>query len=133
VIPPVEPLTEVIDAPDSFINQSALSTLTDLYVPDSMPPPPDDLALQIEAIFQEIRQDDRSISEFFAFASELRRELPPRKQEGRIIEVFFDGITNDDGFKESLEAYLDEFGWVWSNLEIFCKPRALRKKRKPIY
>ncbi|OKL58286.1 hypothetical protein UA08_06748 [Talaromyces atroroseus] len=129
----MEALTEVINTPDSIIDQAGLSTLTDSYVPDFMPLPANDHTLQLEAISREIRQGARSLNDYFVFTSQLRCQLPRRKQEGHIVEAFFDGITSDDGFKTSLEEYLNEFGWVWSNLEIFCKPRALRKKRKPIY
>lgn len=118
---------EIINAQASFLDQEALSTLTESYIPDSMPPDP---IPPIEAIFQKIRQDNRSLGDYFAFTSQLRCGLPRRKQEGHIVEAFVDGIATDDAFKEALQEYLDEFGWVWSNLEIFCKPRALRKKRK---
>lgn len=96
-----------------------------------MPPPN-----LYDHIFRQIHQNGRTISDYLAFTSELRSQLPRRKQEGHIVEAFFDGITEDsDGtaFKASLEDYLDKAGWVWSNLEVFCKPRALRNKRRAIY
>ncbi|KAI7970358.1 hypothetical protein EIK77_007707 [Talaromyces pinophilus] len=109
---------------------STLSTLTDL--PDSIPPPN-----PYDPIFKQIYQNGRTTSDYLAFTSELRSQLPRRKQEGHIVEAFFDGITEDDAdgaaFKASLEDYLDKAGWIWSNLEVFCNPRALRNKRRAIY
>lgn len=119
-------------------SQTALSTLSTLTDPpesiilDSIPPPN-----PYDNIFQQIYQNGRTISDYLAFASDLRSQLPRRKQEGHIVEAFFDGITGDDAdgaaFKASLEDYLDKAGWIWSNLEVFCKPRALRNKRRAIY
>jgi hypothetical protein len=113
---------------------STLSTLTDLtesIIPDSIPPPN-----PYDHIFQQIHQSGRTISDYLALTSDLRSQLPRRKQEGHIVEAFVDGITEDaDGkaFKASLEDYLDKAGWIWSNLEVFCKPRALRNDRRAIY
>lgn len=113
---------------------STLSTLTDLtesVIPESMPPPN-----PYDNIFQQIHQNGRTISDYLAFTADLRSQLPRRKQEGHIVETFFDGITEDaDGkaFKASLEDYLDKAGWIWSNLDVFCKPRALKNKRRAIY
>ena len=138
--PSPEPHTEaeITNFPDSTISQTALSslsTLTDLpesIILDSIPPPN-----PYDHIFQQIYQNGRTISDYLTFTTDLRSQLPRRKQEGHIVEAFFDGITGDDAdgaaFKASLEDYLDKAGWIWSNLEVFCNPRALRNKRKAIY
>ncbi|PCG91445.1 Hypothetical protein PENO1_093840 [Penicillium occitanis (nom. inval.)] len=124
---------EITSVPDSMISQTALSTLSTLTdLPDSIPPPN-----PYDPIFKQIYQNGRTTSDYLAFTSELRSQLPRRKQEGHIVEAFFDGITEDDAdgaaFKASLEDYLDKAGWIWSNLEVFCNPRALRNKRRAIY
>lgn len=124
-----EPEAEITNVPDSMISQTALSTQS--IIPDTIIPPD-----PYDHIFQQMHQNGRTISDYFVFTSELRSQLPRRKQEGHIVEAFFDGITEDsDGaaFKASLEDYLDKAGWVWNNLEVFCKPRALRNKRRAIY
>lgn len=127
--PSPEPEAEITNVPDSMISQTALSTQS--IISDTIPSPN-----PYDHIFQQIHQNGRTISDYFVFTSELRPQLPRRKQEGHIVEAFFDGITEDsDGaaFKASLEDYLDKAWWVWSNLEVFCRPRALRNKRRAIY
>ncbi|KUL88337.1 hypothetical protein ZTR_05021 [Talaromyces verruculosus] len=138
--PSPEPHTEaeITNVPDSTISQTALSTLSTLTDPpesiilDSIP-----LPNPYDHIFQQIYQNGRTISDYLTFITDLRSQLPRRKQEGHIVEAFFDGITGNDAdgaaFKASLEDYLDKAGWIWSNLEAFCNPRALRNKRKAIY
>ncbi|RAO72308.1 uncharacterized protein BHQ10_008320 [Talaromyces amestolkiae] len=105
--PSPEPEAEITNVPDSMISQTALSTQS--IISDTIPSPN-----PYDHIFQQIHQNGRTISDYFVFTSELRPQLPRRKQEGHIVEAFFDGITEDsDGaaFKASLEDYLDKAGW----------------------
>ncbi|KAF5017370.1 hypothetical protein F66182_10704 [Fusarium sp. NRRL 66182] len=103
-----------------MISQTALSTQS--IIPDTIIPPD-----PYDHIFQQMHQNGRTISDYFVFTSELRSQLPRRKQEGHIVEAFFDGITEDsDGaaFKASLEDYLDKAGW--SEVEGECPREAWR-------
>ncbi|EED12260.1 conserved hypothetical protein [Talaromyces stipitatus ATCC 10500] len=131
-----EPVASTANLSESMVDLDALSTLTDSIIPDSMPPP-NPVPRQYDFIFCQIHQNGRTINDYFAFVSQLRSQLPRRKQEGHIVEAFFDGIAEDseDGhaFKASLKDYLDKVGWVWSHLELFFKPCALRNKKRALY
>lgn len=101
-------------------DEPALSTMTDSLIPDSMPVYRTTIS-PVDSIFQQIRQDDRELYDYFTFAAELRSELPRRKQEGHIVEVFFDGLASGSAVKMAMEEYLDALGWIWSNVEGFCR------------
>lgn len=129
----------VINTPaisQSHADEAAFSTLTESIIPDSFPPVLQPVS-QYETVSRRIRQGDQTIDEYFACTSRIRAELPRRKQEGHIVEAFFDGISEhtEEGrvVKAALEDYLDKAGWIWSNLEIFCRPRTWRNKRRAIY
>ncbi|CRG88340.1 hypothetical protein PISL3812_05370 [Talaromyces islandicus] len=100
-------------------NEAAISTMTESMVPDSMRLHP--AISPIDLILQQIKQDGRSLYEYFTFAAELRSELPRRKQEGHMVETFFDGLANDKTVKMEMEEYLDALGWIWGNVEGFCR------------
>lgn len=103
------------------VDEAALSTMTDSLIPDSMPVYPTTTISPVDSIFQQIKQDDRELYDYFTFAAELRSELPRRKQEGHMVEVFFDGLASDSAVKMAMEEYLDALGWIWSNVEGFCR------------
>jgi hypothetical protein len=93
--------------------------MTDSSIPDSMPVHP--TTSPIDFIFPQIKQENRDLYAYFTFAAEIRSELPRRKQEGHMVEAFFDGLANDKTIKIEMEEYLDALGWIWSNVEGFCR------------
>ncbi|KAH8694114.1 hypothetical protein BGW36DRAFT_399270 [Talaromyces proteolyticus] len=127
--------SQMMTIQDSIIDEAAISTMTDSWVPDSMPVK--NPISYIEAIFQRIKQETRNLHEYYTFAAELRFQLPRRKQEGHMVEVFFDGLRNDQTVKAAMEKYLDDLGWVWSNIENFCnhfkQPPTKQKQMKFVY
>ena len=66
--------------------------------------------------YENIKQDGRGLLEYFNFAEVTRSQLPPRKREGGIVEVFVGGL-DDTETKSHLEKRLDEDGWAWNALE----------------
>lgn len=68
---------------------------------------------------QTLKQDKLSLAAYYEHAAQLRSRMPRRKQEGHIVEAFVDGVS-DATIKKSMEWYLDETAWIWSNLEQFC-------------
>jgi hypothetical protein len=100
-------------------DEAAISAMTDSLIPDSMPVYP--AVSPIDLIFQQIKQDHHELYDYFTFAAELRSELPRRKQEGHMVEAFFNGLSNDSAVKMAIEEYLDALGWIWSNVEGFCR------------
>lgn len=69
-----------------------------------------------EAEYSMIRQDGRSLSEYFSLTEVGRCQLPPRKREGRIVEAFVAGLDDGD-VRGRLEERLDKEGWMWGVLE----------------
>ena len=69
-----------------------------------------------ETEYSMIKQDGRSLSEYFSLTEAGRGQLPPRKREGRIVEAFVAGLDDVD-IRGRLEKRLDEGGWMWSVLE----------------
>lgn len=65
-----------------------------------------------EADYSMIKQDGRSLSEYFSLTEAGRGQLPPRKREGRIVEAFVAGLDDVD-VRGCLEKRLDEEGWMW--------------------
>jgi hypothetical protein len=84
--------------------------------------------VSLEDVILQIRQDDQDLPHYLAMASTLRSQLPPRKQEGNMTEAFFEGLK-DDNVKQSMEQYLDKYGWIWSNLEHFCERQEGKVKK----
>jgi hypothetical protein len=95
-------------------------------VPDSGSSSP--VPVSLEDVILQIRQDDQDLPHYLAIASTLRSQLPPRKQEGSMTEAFFEGLK-DDNIKQSMEQYLDKYGWIWSNLEHFCEQQEGKVKK----
>lgn len=62
-------------------------------------------------------QNGRTLAEYFAPVEAFRNQLPPRKREGRIVEVFVEGVENQE-IREMLEKELDERGWMWNVLDV---------------
>lgn len=65
---------------------------------------------------ENLKQRERTLSEYFSFAVAVRRQLPPRKREGVIVEAFVGGLDNLST-RELLEKQMDREGWSWSVLE----------------
>lgn len=63
--------------------------------------------------YRMIKQNGRSLSEYFSLTEAGRGQLPPRKREGRIVEAFVAGLDDGD-VRGRLEERLDEEGWMWS-------------------
>lgn len=69
-----------------------------------------------ESEFADLHQNGTTLAEYFSFASEIRRRLPPRKREGVIVEAFMAGL-DDQVTRRVLEEGMDEEGWGWCVLE----------------
>ncbi|TQB69470.1 hypothetical protein MPDQ_001830 [Monascus purpureus] len=65
---------------------------------------------------ENLKQRERTLSEYLSFAVEVRRQLPPRKREGVIVEAFVGGLDNLYT-RELLEKQMDRDGWSWGVLE----------------
>ena len=70
--------------------------------------------------YENIRQNGRGLLEYLNFAEVERSQLPPRKREGGIVEVFVGGL-DDTETKSYLEKRLDEDGWAWNALGVLVQ------------
>lgn len=70
--------------------------------------------------YDKMKQDGRGLLEYFTFAEVTRGQLPPRKREGGIVEVFVGGI-DDTEMRGYLEERLDEDGWAWNALGVLVQ------------
>ena len=114
----VDAFAQITTIQDTQADETPISTMADSLIPDSMSVGP---ASPIDLIFLQVKQNGRDLDGYFTFAAELRSELPRRKQEGHMVEVFFDGLAGDNAVKMEMEEYLDALGWVWANVEGFCR------------
>lgn len=73
-----------------------------------------------EDLLRTISCEGQNLVEYLELARTIRSLLPRRKQEGVVVETFWNGLT-DRNIKRSLEIFLDDAGWTWNNLEKFCK------------
>lgn len=78
--------------------------------------------------YRMIKQDGRSLSEYFSLTEVGRGQLPPRKREGRIVEAFVAGLDDGD-VRGRLERGLDEEGWMWGVLEAVVQ-RVVRERER---
>ncbi|KAL1963375.1 hypothetical protein VTN77DRAFT_8391 [Rasamsonia byssochlamydoides] len=67
-----------------------------------------------------LKQNKQSLAAYFLMAENIRSQLPRRKQEGIIVEAFYEGLR-DGNIKSSLERSLETTGWTWNTLERFCR------------
>lgn len=81
----------------------------------------------LECDLEGLKQNEKSLAEYFLMAERIRSQLPRRKQEGVIVEAFYEGLR-DGNIKLSLERSLEGAGWTWSTLEMFCRQRSARNK-----
>jgi hypothetical protein len=72
-------------------------------------------------------QEKKSLAEYLSMAERMRSQLPRRKQEGVIVEAFYEGLR-DRRIKVCLERYLQVAGWTWKSLEGFCRHWSAREK-----
>lgn len=63
------------------------------------------------------KQNDRTLAEYFALVEAFRNQLPPRKREGQIVEIFVKGVEDKEN-RKMLEKELDERGWLWNVLDV---------------
>lgn len=70
--------------------------------------------------YDKIKQDGRGLLEYFTLAEVTRSQLPPRKREGGIVEVFVGGL-DDTEMRGYLEKRLDEDGWAWNALGVLVQ------------
>ena len=73
-----------------------------------------------EGGYDKIKQDGRGLLEYFTFAEDTRSQLPPRKREGGIVEVFVGGL-DDTEVRGYLEKRLDQDGWAWNALGVLVQ------------
>lgn len=74
-----------------------------------------------------LKQNEKSLAEYFLMAERIRSQLPRRKQEGVMVEAFYEGLR-DGNIKLSLERSLEGAGWTWSTLEMFCRQSFARNE-----
>lgn len=70
--------------------------------------------------YDKIKQDGRDLLEYFTLVEVTRSQLPPRKREGGIVEVFVGGL-DDTEMRGYLEKRLDEDGWAWNALGVLVQ------------
>ncbi|KAL1991602.1 hypothetical protein VTN49DRAFT_4910 [Thermomyces lanuginosus] len=97
-------------------NQNGIQVQTTTNYPMATAPPPTQAQ---GSLLQTLKQDTMTLAAYYEHAVQLRSRMPRRKQEGHIVEAFVDGVS-DASIKKSMEWYLDETAWIWSNLEQFC-------------
>ncbi|KAF7117848.1 hypothetical protein CNMCM5793_007151 [Aspergillus hiratsukae] len=67
------------------------------------------------AMLRQIKQGGRDLGEYLSSVEGLRAQLPPRKREGEIVEVFVRGLDHA-GTRGIVEGEMDRAGWSWDTL-----------------
>lgn len=82
-------------------------------------------AKQVLSTFQ---QNGRTLVDYLSFAEEARAQLPRCKQEGITVEMFLDGLT-DENMKVIVEKRLDDKGWTWDVLRASCQEISIQQEK----
>lgn len=72
-----------------------------------------------EPLSIQLVQGSLSVVEYLQLGEDMRARFPGRRQEGRVVEAFWEGM-NDGEVKRGLEEELEKDGWVWGVVREVC-------------
>lgn len=110
-------LVETQPRPQRGISENSHSTM-DLDVIDSERSQPQRQSRDSSSSLTLV-QGSLSLSEYLQLGEEMRAKFPGIRQEGRLVEAFWQGI-NDGEVKKGMEERLERDGWVWEAIRKGC-------------